>query len=404
VNATTVGDSLVEETNTTSVVAQARLKGGKKPVGRPVRVLVVGQTPPPLVGQSIMIEKMIHGTYSDIEIFHVRMAFSSQVNQIGRFSLGKAAHLFSLIIQIWVAGFRHQIDVLYYPPAGPNRIPVYRDIVILLMTRWIFKSLVFHFHAGGISDIYPKLSWLMKPLFRRAYHGAEIGIRLTYRNPDDSSALKTVRDIVIPNGIDDRYEEFAKQRPVHSVPVILFVGMVCEQKGIFLLLEACRQLKQTGLPFKLRIVGAADSATTTTAVNDFIKQHNLIENVELSGVLNGDDKWDAFASADIFCLPTHYVSESFGLVMIEAMQFELPVVATDWRGISTIVNDGESGFLVPTHCSEAIAEKLSILIQNPDLARKMGQRGRQRFLADYTIEKFYENIQRAFCDAAAKVR
>ncbi|MFK8113742.1 MAG: glycosyltransferase [Rubripirellula sp.] len=368
----------------------------------PVRVLVVGQTPPPLVGQWIMIEKMLSGNYTDVELMHVRMAFSTQVNQIGRFSLAKSFHLIGVILRIWYARFRYGIDVLYYPPAGPNRLPVYRDIIILLMTRWIFKSVVFHFHAGGVSSLYPKLPRQVKPFFRLAYHGAEIGIRLTRRNPDDCSALKTVHDIIIPNGVDDLYDQFAKERPVNAVPEILFVGMVCESKGVFILLDACRQLKERGMAFRLRLVGSPDSKATTSAIDKFVADHNLGDNVLISGVLSKGDKWDAFASADIFCLPTHYVSESFGLVMVEAMQFELPVVATDWRGISTIVNDKETGYLVPTHDSDAVADKLAHLIQNPELARQMGKRGRERFLADYTIEKFYENIQHAFCVAAGK--
>ena len=132
---------------------------------RMVQVLVVGQTPPPLVGQWIMIDKMLKGQYTDVELHHVRMAFSNEVNQIGRFSISKTLHLISLIARIWIARFRFGIDVLYYPPAGPNRIPVYRDIIILSMTRWLFKSVVFHFHAGGVSDLYPDLPRFVKPFF-----------------------------------------------------------------------------------------------------------------------------------------------------------------------------------------------------------------------------------------------
>ena len=223
-------------------------------------------------------------------------------------------------------------------------------------------------------------------------------------NPDDSHALRSRQDFVIPNGIDDFYPEFVRQRPVGDLPEILFVGMVCEAKGVFVLLEACRLLKDRGLKFRCRLVGSPDSPETTDRINQFIDEHGLQDHVIIAGVLRDEKKWAAFAAADIFCFPTHYQSESFGLVAIEAMQFELPLVATDWRGISTIVEDGESGFLVPVQDSQAVADKIALLIEDPDLAKQMGVRGREHFLAKYTIEKFYENIESAFCTAARKSR
>ena len=178
--------------------------------------------------------------------------------------------------------------------------------------------------------------------------------------------------------------------------------MVCEAKGVFVLLDACRHLKSKGLKFRCRLVGSPDSPETRNRIEQFITDHDLTDEIIVAGVLQNQQKWRAFAEADIFCFPTHYQSESFGLVAIEAMQFELPLVATDWRGISTIVQDGETGFLVPIRDSEAVAEKLAWLIENPELAQKMGKRGRECFLSNYTIEKFYENIERAFCVAASR--
>jgi len=57
------------------------------------KILVVGQTPPPFGGQAIMIERLLEGKYKDTELFHVRMSFSREMNEMGRFSFFKIFHL-----------------------------------------------------------------------------------------------------------------------------------------------------------------------------------------------------------------------------------------------------------------------------------------------------------------------
>lgn len=366
-----------------------------------IRVLVVGQVPPPHTGQSVMIEKIVQGHYLQVQMIHVNMAFSDSIEEIGHFRFSKIRHLGKVIFQIWQARLHFKPDVLYYPPSGPNRIPVYRDILILLATRWLFPKIVFHFHAGGISELYPNLSRPIRFLFRLAYMKVDAGIRLAANNPPDSAVLGLKRDFIVPYGIDDAYPQYNNGRSPNNCPVILYVGMVRESKGIFVLLDACRQLKKQDYKFKLKLVGGVDSELTTQRIQEFLTTHHLSEQVEITGVLTGADKWQTYATADIFCFPSYYESETFGLVVLEAMQFSLPVVATNWRGIGSLIVEGETGFLVPPHQSAAVAQKLSYLIENPGLAKKMGQKGRKRYLTSYTSELYWQNIENVFVKVAA---
>ena len=174
---------------------------------------------------------------------------------------------------------------------------------------------------------------------------------------------------------------------------ILFCGMVSEEKGAGILLEACAKLKQLGASFRCKIVGKAASAVEEKNFKDFIQNHRLEGIVEFTGPLYSDNKWKAYAGADIFCFPTHYSAESFGLVAVEAMMFGLPVVATNWRGLPDIVVDRETGFLVPPKDAKSIAERLEILILDPDLRRTMGAAGRRRYEEKYTIDKFRNSME-----------
>ena len=86
----------------------------------------------------------------------------------------------------------------------------------------------------------------------------------------------------------------------------------------------------------------------------------------------------------MFCLPTRY--EPFGIVFLEAMYHSLPVVATRVWAVPEIVEDGETGFMVPRDDADALAERLLFLLKNPEAAREMGRAGRTRAASRFTWE------------------
>ena len=342
-----------------------------------------------------MIEKILRGVYEGVELLHVPMRFSREMDEIGSASIGKVIHLFRVIAEIYYFRFFKKGEVLYYPPAGPNRIPIMRDVIILISTRWLFNKTVFHFHAGGVSEVRIK-SWLFGFLFRWAYYGSDCAILLSELNPADGRNLKAKREIVIPYGIEDNVVgELIRQSDSSNVK-ILCVGVIKESKGVLVLLDACRSLKSKGLDFRLEVMGKFDSLDFEKVVRNLIVEYKLTSHVSILGVLAGDSKWEVFKRADIFCFPTFFESETFGVVLLEAMQFCLPVVATAWRGIPSIVIDGKSGFLVAPGNSDMLADKLEILILNSMLRQEMGKFGRNNYLAHFTLNEFRNRMGEIF--------
>ena len=110
----------------------------------------------------------------------------------------------------------------------------------------------------------------------------------------------------------------------------------------------------------------------------------------------GKEKWSLFYKSHVLIFPTYYENESFGLVNIEAAQFEIPVIATDWRANSELVIDGDTGFIVPTNNPTAIHQKMKYFIDNPLSIDDMGKAARANFLANYTVDSFYQNFNRLF--------
>lgn len=83
--------------------------------------------------------------YSKIQLHHIRMAFSDNIQEVGAFRWKKIFHLFQIFFQIVVVRFQTGAQILYYPPASPNMVPFLRDCVLLFGTRWLFRKTVFTF-------------------------------------------------------------------------------------------------------------------------------------------------------------------------------------------------------------------------------------------------------------------
>lgn len=400
-----------------------------------IRVLVVGQTPPPHHGQAIMIERLLRAQFTRVRMYHVRMAFSQTIGEVGRFRLHKMWHLLSVIARIVYHRVVHRTTVLYYPPGGPSRVPLYRDLIILLSTRWMFRYTIFHFHAGGMSELYPQLSRSLQWLMRRGLFGADAGIRVSRGAPDDTGVLQAKRQYVVHNGIEDPldavgeslYERYdlaratsagngrgkkastnQQDRSTASTATydrqalrILSMSMLCESKGLSVLIEAAGLLAAHSVPFSLEIAGQFQNDEYERELRKRIDELGISHAVKFLGCVSGDAKWQAFARAGVFCFPTFYEAETFGIVLVEAMSFSLPVVATRWRGVPEVVEDGVTGMLVDVHDPVALAARLEELQDNPALAFEFGRAGRRKFLNEFTSAKFAERMEQVFCETVA---
>jgi glycosyltransferase involved in cell wall biosynthesis len=361
------------------------------------KILVLGQTPPPFGGQAIMIKRMLDGHYKNARLYHVRMSFSRDMDDMGRLRPGKLLHAVGIIGKVVYLRLRYNIRILYYPPSGPDYLPMLRDMAILTAIRWMFTKTIFHFHAAGTSELYATLPGYLKAVYRWSYFAPDMAIQLSDFNPDDGGALHSKAKLVIPNGIEDEYlpRDFAGRKDRQACS-ILFVGLICESKGILVLIDAARLAKRSGLRVKVNVVGKFVSEEFRQIITDRLASGGLTGDFEFRGVLTGQAKNEQYLNADIFCFPTFFESESFGLVVLEAMQFCLPVIATKWRGVQSLVQDGETGYLVPPHDSQAVADKIIALASDPALRERMGMNGRKQFLDQYTLENFHARMDECF--------
>ena len=348
-----------------------------------------------------MIDVLLRSEPVGMSLYHVRLKYSDDMDSVGKFAFRKVWLLFTTIFRVWYARIRFRTPMLYYPPSGPNMVPVIRDIIFLCATRWLFKWTVFHYHAGGVSGFEKELPRLLRPFFRLAYRNAAMAIRTAPQNPEDGLLLGAKQDMVVPNGIPDARGSVPERsaEPGGTI-VILFTGVLIPSKGVRVLLEAFQEVVAKGGHARLELMGRWGDKTFQMECMGYLEKHGLTDRVTFLGVKRDTEKLEYFAGCDIFCFPSHFEAESFGLVLLEAMQFAKPLVSTQWRGIPSVVQDGVNGFLVPVEDPSSVAAKLLELIGDPALRKSMGEEGRRIFTERFTLERFQENMEKALTSAA----
>ncbi|TKC13072.1 glycosyltransferase family 4 protein [Pedobacter polaris] len=365
---------------------------------RKKRILVLGQTPPPYGGQALMLQTLLNGEYKNADLFHVRLEFSRDFDDMGSFKLYKFWSLFKAIVLTWVYRFYYGANILYYGPAGPNKLGMYRDILLLAPIRFIFKKTIIHTHAGGSSRLYQDLNPIAKLIYRIAFFKPDVLITLTGYSHGDEVVMKAKELFVVPNGIKDEYplyvEKFGNQR--NQKLNLVYVGAMYEERGIIELVEAVHLLKQKNIDFCLQLVGIFIDTSFKEQIDLLIKNYGLDSDIIFLGTKINEEKWKIFSEADIFCFPTRVPSETFGIVLIEAMQFKVPIIAARWNGIPFVVDDQKNGLLVNPNDATDLAAKLELLINNEALRIEIGNNGRKKFEENYSIDTFLKNMDSVF--------
>ena len=215
------------------------------------------------------------------------------------------------------------------------------------------------------------------------FSGGGLGIRLRdalsqteliLANSDDTARKVSetfdydIGEVIYP-GIDlDEFRPGVDPAIDSDDPIVLFVGRLIEAKGIGDLLEAVSRLDGRQ---ELHVVGGGDERwvkrrARSLGIADAVTVHGEVPHTELPSY---------HAGADVFCLPSH--DESFGMANIEAMACELPVVTTDLEGIETYLVNGENGLLARVGDPQDLADKLTMLLDSPQLRERLGTRARQ---------------------------
>jgi glycogen(starch) synthase len=240
------------------------------------------------------------------------------------------------------------------------------------------------------------------PLSRRMlglYRQADAVIALTERERQylQRAGVPADRVHVTGAGVDpgaargadgDRFRE--RFGPPPESPLVTFVGHKTAGKGALYLLEACRALLEERPDLTFALVGEPTPA--------FRQRYQALPGTVRSRVLDlrlsEQEKHHLLAASSALVLPSR--DDSFGIVLLEAWLHGKPVVGARAGGIPDVIQEGETGLLVPYGDAGALMQAVSWLLDHPAEAAQMGARGRERTLARWTWDAVYERVRAVY--------
>lgn len=174
--------------------------------------------------------------------------------------------------------------------------------------------------------------------------------------------------------------------------IFALVGRISRWKGQMLLLEAFNKLVKTHQNIRLVYIGSTppNQEHFLDSLKDKIKNYDLIQKVN---IIPFQDNIHQFWQCIDIAVVSSTDPEPFGMVAIEAMMAKKPVIAANHGGLMEIVVNNETGFLVEPNNKDALKDALEKLITNPELRTSFGEKGFQRAVENFSIQKYVQKIE-----------
>ena len=202
--------------------------------------------------------------------------------------------------------------------------------------------------------------------------------------------------VVAPNGI--KRVEFSRLPPkgffrkkypeLNGKQIVLFMGRIHKVKGLDILIKAFAMARKQNKKMHLVIAGPDDEGYGEK-VKKWIETWGIENKVTFTGILLCKEKLAAFSDADVLCLPSYH--ENFGMVVVEAMAYGLPVVISDQVGIHKDVAHAGAGIVVETD-PEQLAGAIVNLLNAPHTCKRMGENGQQLVKEKFALDKVAEQM------------
>ena len=206
----------------------------------------------------------------------------------------------------------------------------------------------------------------------------------------------------------DRIAAIRAKYSLGSDFTLISVGRLVKRKGFDTAIKAAAELKRAGRQARLVIVGDGPEKANLKAL---CIELDVTDRVVLAGAVSDEELAELYAASQAFTLLPRSIGpdvEGFGIVYLEANLFGLPAVATRTGGVPDAVIDGETGLLVEPDDHSGAAAAIGRLMDDPELRRRLGERGRERVRQDFVwskqAAKFTRAIEAAVGPAKAEKR
>ena len=354
------------------------------------RILFILHLPPPIHGAAMMGKYIQESELinSSFDCFCINLATAGSLSDIGHVSLEKLLKYLLLLRYISHVVKEIRPELVYITPNAGGKA-FFKDFIVVQMLKSMGCKIIAHYHNKGVSAYQSK--WIYNFLYKRFFSNLKVILLAENLYKDIAKYVKREDVYICTNGIPSSCKEEMEARRNNVIPHLLFLSNLLISKGVIVLLDALKILKEKEYTFVCQFIGGETAEINAVQFFEEVNKRELSDLVTYVGRKVREEKEAFFRQADIFVFPTYY--ETFGLVNLEAMEYKLPVISTNEGGIPDIVKDGENGLICEKQNPVSLADCIAKLLVDEELRVKMGSAGHEKFCREFTLDKF-ENRMR----------
>lgn len=370
-------------------------------------IIFVGQFPPIITGQSLVTA----------EVLNILEKNSFKVNVVSLENKSKYKLFSKFIIFINYLRLTFKFTALSisskhkiaYLPGARTKSGLFRTAVLVAISNLFKNKIIIHFHCGDYDTFLKSEGFIWKKMAALVFSKVDNFVLLGKGLQEGFNILGNghKKTSIIPNGIQLVSNEFKITSP-EKLKKLLFLSNMIESKGFFDIVEALRIIKEKYLivDFHCNFCGEFLMSDDSVCFNNVesaeryffqkIQDYNLVGNVSYRGLVKGKEKQEILDKSGIFILPTYYHSEAQPLSILEAMSAGLVVISTNYRAISDMVINGQTGIIVSPKSPQELADAIYYIWNNIDNTQELINNASQHLDLNFSMLGFEKNILNLF--------
>jgi glycosyltransferase involved in cell wall biosynthesis len=345
------------------------------------KILIIGPFSPPITGVSVANELLYKELHKYLwEVDKINTEFNGLISSAhGTINLNKFQ-----IIKSYFKGVKIIKAEIIYLTIGQTFYGVLKYAPFIFLANFLKKKVVIHLHGNHLLNEYNALNGLKKKLFSLILNRADNAIVLS------SSLRNNFEPFIASNKIFNLFnfyednlfisdEEFLKKE--FTQVNLLFLSNFMEEKGINILLEAIKKIRNKGITINIKIAG---NKTDDNNIDMYLKE---LPFVEYCGVVKDSEKKELLLWANVFCLPTFYKMEGQPISIIEAMATGNLILTTKHAGIPDICTE-ENAIFCKKNDVEDLTDKILFIINNVNCIQTIATHNYKQASIKFTQKKF----------------
>jgi glycosyltransferase involved in cell wall biosynthesis len=366
-----------------------------------LNILFMSPFPPPFYGSALSSEMCLSIllNQSNLKVNYLKLNTVQSISEIGHFSIYKIYHFLTVIFKLIPYLFKKH-EIIYFVPATAG-FALFRDAILFKIIKLFKKGkLIIHLRSRFLEVDFKNN---FKLYFIKTFFQCDQVIILGKSLIENTKGyLELSKIIILPNALpetikDEDFNKFLIRRKSTEKLNLLFLSNMLVEKGWIKVLESINLLKLRNpkVDFTCHFVGSWSNKNDELFFFKYLETQKLGSHVVYHGNLTGKNKLSILEITDIMIFPTEYKLETFGRVIVEAMEYGIPVISNNLVEIPTIISNGKTGFITKINSSEEIY-KYIIKLLDDNLRLEFSYNARQRFLERYTLKVFEQRFLKLF--------